>query len=1595
MALIILQPGATSSRSIGSGSDTDNVFGTESGNETVRIDGDGVVVLDPSFNEGGDVVEIDGLASDYSGTVVGSNLVLTNDTGANITIPVGPVGAQIVFNDVEYTLVIEDGELLLGDQVFPTDGSTVVVDGPDANTAPAFTADEVDIEVDEDGSFSDTLVGTAVDAEGDDLTFSLGEGALNGTVVVNADGTYTYTPNAGFTGSDSYTVIVSDGELTDELTVNVTVVEGDGGVEGTTQSLTFTQDTIDGTAGDDTFRARIVQNNDGFQTNSLGSGDFIDGGAGNDFLDAWVQDASPLGAGPSAAILPETTDVEVAYFRALSVGNTLGGIDVSDLPVLFEDFLGDFGLLDCDFTGPRIGVEINASDMFGLEEVGSNRSDDSLTIYNLTTLASDGETVRNTGDIKVTMAFTGNNNAIDPESDFTVLFDRDYLVCDELPNEGTGLEFEVMDLDAAILLQSGVVSVGERYPSTFESFDSDVTNNNTVDGPLDEIPYEFLNFEVGGIPFTVDLKNDDGSFPVDYDELLANIQRDLAILNTTFGTNVVAQFNGTFIADDPDTNPGGSAQGQKILLRSLPNAEGDAPDITDATFDATRTVPGDKDFQLEVRPFTGPEPEDCKIEVDVMLQKVGRGGDGGELTIGGMTPNLDNVFDEESLSGLPELPRGIEQFNVTVMGDADQPSSLAALRSTDNTLQCVIIADEGDSEATLTIGNRNTSLVDGFDPSFGTGIDGEVNLAGEEECGWACDLSSAKNNALKDVLVFDASQFDNDTEVHGFFSNEVTAKYLTLTDTDSDATADDQIAMYTFGAGDNILNLNIDKTNLAVEGSITRGDFSFFTDTGAGDDTVLIQIGDGEAELFDEGFDGGNWYTNHLLNDNLTIRTDDGDDFIHVFGSSAARINAGDGADVIFTDNSGGIDSARFGNDYNCCRATWVFNARNDDINDLESQNAASIANAANLSVQVQYMDFVVTAEIPETQGSINGVTVTDLMINQAIKAAINDHPVLGDFLVAEDGPGRTLVVRSLVDGEVETTDLTVALVSTGPLSTDQAAGTSLTVGTGPNTFTAVQLAALGFDVDGTPLNDGEDLDGIDLDDFTISGAGRYDADFARDGGKVLDGVDSDNINNNRVEGGLGNDEIALSSSENSIEHLIISGVFSSLSQPGNGDHVLNFRAGAEVATTAAIAEVQTLDFDVDDGDDTNDPLLDETQQDATVTVVIDDGMGGTNTYFVDVPAGSTADEVAALVAAEISTDPNVTATASIDGSGVVTLTYTPGQNFDQATADITSTDPTEEQLVTVTGVQTDAENVTINFAGETFVVPILAGSTAGSVESQIVTFIQNNSSANVSATIDNDTDVDDGGDALLDGQFTLQYFGDMDIGLATVTVSNNNPGANATFAVTQQAGDDFVAFDSGLTVTEDTTTQGVPEGTAIGDYDIIDLSAIIGSGGPQFFENQAITYGDGFGTGEDDAAEGTTSEEYQVINRLIDSNANGVVLVDTINGDPAVSELAELQALVTAADNGPNAPGGTTDTSVIITVQNNAFDDDGVYGDFYQVVDGAAAGDATVTYLGRLYLGGSDVAGKEDIGNFEELTAINFTPLSPSQIIDSFGAVI
>ena len=134
-----------------------------------------------------------------------------------------------------------------------------------------------------------------------------------------------------------------------------------------------------GTAKDDTFDASIAQNSfTGGVSNTLSSADKLDGGAGTDTLHAELV-AEFVGATSGdyqIDVQPKTTSIENVTFEARDKGS----------------------------NGPaNTLVTVDAKYMYGVEKIGSKFSDGDLVIENLTTLADDGETIRHTSEMTITM----------------------------------------------------------------------------------------------------------------------------------------------------------------------------------------------------------------------------------------------------------------------------------------------------------------------------------------------------------------------------------------------------------------------------------------------------------------------------------------------------------------------------------------------------------------------------------------------------------------------------------------------------------------------------------------------------------------------------------------------------------------------------------------------------------------------------------------------------------------------------------------------------------------------------------------------------------------------------------------------------------------------------------------------------------------------------------------------------------------------------------------------------------------------------------------------------------------------------------------
>lgn len=97
---------------------------------------------------------------------------------------------------------------------------TAVADGPVADADAYSTSEDVSLVV----AAAEGVLAGDTDGDGDVLTAALVTGPAHGVLTLNPDGSFNYTPNANWNGSDSFVYQASDGTMTTEaVTVALTV----------------------------------------------------------------------------------------------------------------------------------------------------------------------------------------------------------------------------------------------------------------------------------------------------------------------------------------------------------------------------------------------------------------------------------------------------------------------------------------------------------------------------------------------------------------------------------------------------------------------------------------------------------------------------------------------------------------------------------------------------------------------------------------------------------------------------------------------------------------------------------------------------------------------------------------------------------------------------------------------------------------------------------------------------------------------------------------------------------------------------------------------------------------------------------------------------------------------------------------------------------------------------------------------------------------------------------------------------------------------------------------------------------------------------
>jgi len=838
-------------------------------------------------------------------------------------------------------------------------------------------------------------------------------------------------------------------------------------------SLTQGQDNLTGTSGNDTFNAFIFDN-----SNTLQSGDRIDGGAGADRLFA------DMGGSQSFAVTPVTRSIETIVIRAESRANDSGDNNIAT-------------------AGGR--VLIDAERIEGETRYETNNSRADLLIEDVRIAAT-----QITRDITVAMVQT------DPGSvDFGLYFDQPSLRANT--TSSASLTLEILDTQA-------------RFDGL---------------APLLNSPFDGFRFTLNGvaIQFTSSAFND----ATTYDQLLVATNAMLASDPRTNGV-VTASLGGSFTVAAPNGTPVSGTQ----LVLSATNAT-----LLPGTWIATGGIPGLS--ATYTNQFVGSATSPDLITSTIVLDDVGRGATGGSLVVGSLAVT----------SG------GVERFDITV----ERTSRLQNIDSTANFLKEVTLKN-GATAGNLIVngGTLDPSLPGAIKDAFG----------------------------FNDVRLIDGSLMTGSVAFTAAVGPAAFAKYILLTDTDGNPAADNPSLpgkttqradfIYSGGSGGDTMTVTVDTTIASSNSSVQVGreDFSFRINGNAGNDAITFRM----VDRANDGLAGGlgeNWYVHQKALRNVTIDGGAGNDTIRTPGAGDVIILGGDGNDTIYVDNSGaqfglptGPGAVTNSNGFTVAsalgeRAMFVFNTlnsdglpnatpadiaarnRNDFLSDANNNYNAGNGSLFRATVDVTYMGLTARAQLP-----LDVYRPTDLHVNQAIKNAINNNAVLNKLLVAEDGPGFSLVVRSLIDGVQVVGDLTVALTA--------AVATDLSVG-------VIQLALGSLDpTDTTPTAPELQLL-LNAGATNFSNRGDYVTALANNdgtGGTSIAGGNSTTPSDNRVTPGAGDDVVVLGTTsapgalESSNDRVVFSGSF------GN-DVIVNFQVGG-AATGGDILDLTGVGFSVANG---------------------------------------------------------------------------------------------------------------------------------------------------------------------------------------------------------------------------------------------------------------------------------------------------------------------------------------------------------------------------------------------------------------------------
>jgi len=217
----------------------------------------------------------------------------------------------------------------------------------------------------EDVPITINVIGNDTDVDGDldPASLVLQTNPANGVVTINADGTVLYTPNANYTGVDSFTYTVGDtaGNTSNEATVTVAVtalsnsaVYGDG--DANIMVGDSGADTLVGGAGNDVLRG-------------AGGSDLLIGGTDDDIF-LWQSGDEGTVVAP---VSDRVADFHMSESDVLKIGDLLSGVTGIEDGAALDNYL------HFEQSGNDVVISVNTTGSGGSYDEGSTAFDAGVT----------------------------------------------------------------------------------------------------------------------------------------------------------------------------------------------------------------------------------------------------------------------------------------------------------------------------------------------------------------------------------------------------------------------------------------------------------------------------------------------------------------------------------------------------------------------------------------------------------------------------------------------------------------------------------------------------------------------------------------------------------------------------------------------------------------------------------------------------------------------------------------------------------------------------------------------------------------------------------------------------------------------------------------------------------------------------------------------------------------------------------------------------------------------------------------------------------------------------------------------------------------